>query len=129
VELPADLDAALAELPGDELQVIQYLDARGADGMARKYRVMMVDGEIYPLHVAVLSRWKIHYFSADMMESAANLVLNERGEVLVFEANAIMVVMVPDKDSRWDYRRDPVERIYKAVWEMLRVRAHISKAA
>jgi hypothetical protein len=39
-----DLPDAVSELPGDELLVIQYLDARGADGKSRKYRVMMVDG-------------------------------------------------------------------------------------
>ena len=167
VESPGHLEAALAELPGDELLVIQYLDARGADGMARKYRVMMVDGEIYPLHVAVSQKWKIHYFSADMVDSPENRAedaaflqdiegvigvkgiaalraiqanlgldyggidfgLNEQGEVLLFEANATMVVMVPDKDARWVYRREPVERIYKAVWEMLRLRARVLKAA
>jgi len=135
--------------------------------MARKYRVMMVDGEIYPLHVAVSQKWKIHYFSADMVDSPENRAedaaflqdiegvigvkgiaalraiqanlgldyggidfgLNEQGEVLLFEANATMVVMVPDKDARWVYRREPVERIYKAVWEMLRLRARVLKAA
>ena len=60
------LTAALAELPGPELIVMQYLDARGADGKTRKYRVMLVDGQIYPLHVAISSHWKIHYFTAEM---------------------------------------------------------------
>ena len=64
-----DLPAALAELPGDELTVLRYLDSRGADGKVRKYRVMMIDGALYPLHVAISSHWKIHYFSADMAEN------------------------------------------------------------
>jgi aromatic-L-amino-acid decarboxylase len=54
--------------PGTELLAIQYLDARGTDGCARKYRVMFVDGEMYPLHLAISPNWKIHYFSADMAE-------------------------------------------------------------
>jgi hypothetical protein len=58
----------VSELPGDELLVIQYLDARGADGKSRKYRVMMIDGQIYPLHVAICGDWNIHYFSADMTD-------------------------------------------------------------
>jgi len=65
-ELPAALDA----LPGSELLVIQYLDARGRDGKSRKYRVMMIDGQLYPLHAAISHHWKIHYFSAEMAESA-----------------------------------------------------------
>jgi len=33
--------------------VIEYLDARGTDGNAQKYRVMMIGGRIYPLHLAI----------------------------------------------------------------------------
>jgi hypothetical protein len=29
---------------------------------------MMVDGQLYPLHVAISHNWKIHYFSADMAD-------------------------------------------------------------
>lgn len=50
--------------------VIQYLDARRRDGKSRKYRAMTIDGQLYPLHAAVSQQWKIHYFSAEMAESA-----------------------------------------------------------
>jgi hypothetical protein len=60
------LPAALAELPGEELTVMEYLDARGPDGKVRKYRAMTIDGQLYPLHLAISDRWKVHYFSADM---------------------------------------------------------------
>lgn len=72
VETPAQLVDALATIPGDELTVIQYLDARGADGLHRKYRVMMIDGKLYPLHLAISSNWKIHYATADMADNAAH---------------------------------------------------------
>jgi len=65
---PSGLPAAIASLPGTRVSIIQYLDARGADGKARKYRVMMVGGRLYPAHAAISSHWKIHYFSADMAE-------------------------------------------------------------
>jgi tetratricopeptide (TPR) repeat protein len=161
VEAPAELAPALAELPGDRLLVIQYLDARGRDGKTRKYRVMMVDGKLYPLHVAISQSWKIHYFSAEMAENAehraedaaflndmagvlgpraiaaferiqsklgldyggADFGINANGEILLFEANATMAVLVPDKGEQWDYRRPAVETIYKAVWTMLINRA------
>jgi tetratricopeptide (TPR) repeat protein len=70
-ELPRAQRAG-AELPGDELTVIEYLDARAADGKTRKYRVMMIDGALYPLHAAISHHWKIHYYSAEMTESAEN---------------------------------------------------------
>jgi hypothetical protein len=50
--------------------------------------------------------------------------LNEKGEVLLFEANATMAVIPPDADSRWDYRRPAAERINAAVLKMLLDRAN-----
>jgi len=157
VETADELAEAVAGLPGDAVLAIEYLDARAVDGKIRKYRVMFVDGRLYPLHVAIAHHWKIHYFSAEMAKSAENRAedrrfledmagvlgeramaalseiqrvlgleyagidfgLNAAGEVLVFEANATMAVVIPEKDARWDYRRGAVERIFKAVWKML----------
>ncbi len=70
VENPQALAGAVAELPGRELTVIEFLNARGADGKVRKYRAMMIDGQLYPLHLAISSDWKIHYFTAEMAEHA-----------------------------------------------------------
>jgi Tfp pilus assembly protein PilF len=72
IENADGLEAALAELPGEELTAIQYLDARGADGKHRKYRVMMIGGWLYPLHLAISSHWKIHYVTADMADDAGH---------------------------------------------------------
>jgi tetratricopeptide (TPR) repeat protein len=150
------LPAAVEQLPGDELTVIQFLDARGVDGKVRKYRVMMIDGGLYPLHVAISSNWKIHYFTADMpdradhraedaeflenmpavlgpraMQALAHIQsalgldyagidfgLSPTGDLLLFEANAPMVVNPPEPDERWAYRRPAVNRIFAAVRAM-----------
>src|SRR5208282_5864051 len=61
-----ELAAAAASLPGKEVMAIEYLDARGRDGKTRKYRVMIIDGRMYPLHLAVSEQWKVHYFTAAM---------------------------------------------------------------
>ena len=157
VEAPEALAAAITQLPGAELTLIEYLDARGPGGKFRKYRVMMIDGRLYPLHVAISSHWKIHYFTAEMadnsehraedakflehmpdvlgpraMEALAAIQstlgldyagidfgLSSAGDVLVFEANATMVVNPPEPDERWAYRRPAVERIFAAVRIML----------
>jgi tetratricopeptide (TPR) repeat protein len=68
LQAPEDLKNAAASLPGASLFVIQFLDTRCEDGKVRKYRVMMVDGRLYPLHVAISANWKVHYFSADMAD-------------------------------------------------------------
>jgi Flp pilus assembly protein TadD len=163
VETQEALPAAVAELPGKELTVIEFLDARAADGKVRKYRVMMIAGQLYPLHVAISSHWKIHYFTAEMAEQADHRAedaaflenmpavlgpgamqaltriqailgldyagidfgLNSAGDLLLFEANATMVVNPPEPGERWDYRRPAVERILSAVRKMLT--AHIGR--
>ncbi len=45
--------------------------------------------------------------------------LNAAGDVLLFEANATMTVLPPEKDRRWDYRRAAVQRVEDAVRKML----------
>lgn len=151
------LAAALNELPGEELTAIQSLDARGADGKYRKYRVMMIGGRLYPLHLAISTHWKIHYVTADMTDDAGHRAeegqflgdmpgmlgpramaalaeiqktmaldyagidfgLSASSEVLLFEANATMSVVPPEKDQRWDYRRAAVQCVENAVRQML----------
>jgi len=68
VRTRADLAGAVESMPGEAVFVIQALDARGPDGMCRKYRVMLVRGRIYPWHLAISSDWKVHYFTAAMAE-------------------------------------------------------------
>jgi hypothetical protein len=155
------LAPAIAALGAEELLAIQYLDARGPDGMARKYRVMFIDGVAYPLHLAISADWKVHYFSADMAGDAGHReeerrfledmpsVLGSRamaalerirgilgleyagidfalapdGSLLLFEANATMVVFPPNADPLWDYRRAAIDRVLEAATRMLLRRA------
>jgi glutathione synthase/RimK-type ligase-like ATP-grasp enzyme len=67
---PAGLRKVLANVPGDPLFLIQFLDIRAADGFVRKYRVLFVGGRIYAAHLAISRDWKVHYFSSDMAERA-----------------------------------------------------------
>lgn len=157
VEKASELAAAAAQLPGDELLVIEYLDARGRDGNARKYRVMMIGGRIYPLHLAISRNWKVHYFTSDMADkpdhraeealfladmraalgdkamsaleqirdqlgldyAGVDFGLASNGDLLLFEANATMVIAVPDADERWAYRRTAISGIIDAVVAMI----------
>jgi tetratricopeptide (TPR) repeat protein/glutathione synthase/RimK-type ligase-like ATP-grasp enzyme len=60
------LNSAFAELPGESLLAIEFLDSQSADNLFRKYRVMSINGSFYPLHMAISTQWKVHYFSSDM---------------------------------------------------------------
>jgi glutathione synthase/RimK-type ligase-like ATP-grasp enzyme len=168
VETASDLAAAVAELPGDELLAIEYLDARAADGNARKYRVMMIGGKLFPLHLAISRNWKVHYFTSDMAEQPGHraeemafledmggvlgekavaalhaicnalaldyggidFALDGEGNVLLFEANATMVIAAPpDHDPRWAYRRGAINTAISAVIGMIKERAGLARHA
>ncbi|HTX04022.1 MAG TPA: tetratricopeptide repeat protein [Candidatus Acidoferrales bacterium] len=68
VDGPQEIAQALALLPGDDLLAIEALPSQSADGLFRKYRMMIVDGELYPMHAAISSDWKVHFFSAEMAQ-------------------------------------------------------------
>jgi hypothetical protein len=162
VERREELAQGMSALPAEELLEIEYLDARGADGMVRKYRVMIIDGVVYPLHLAIATDWKVHYFSAPAMATepryreeerrfletmpqvlgaralAALVDLGERmgldyagvdfglradGCVLLFEANATMVIVPPPPDPLWDYRRPAINRALEAARQLVLTRA------
>ncbi|HVJ40019.1 MAG TPA: hypothetical protein VM639_00925 [Dongiaceae bacterium] len=163
----AALAPAIAALPEGDLLAIEYLDARGADGMARKYRVVFIDGAIHPVHLAISADWKVHYFTADMAGNAAHraeeglflddmaAVLGARamtalaairdtigldyagidfalardGSLLLFEANATMVIYPPEPDPIWDYRRAAIGRALDAARQMVIRRAQGSRRA
>ncbi|MGC2130915.1 MAG: tetratricopeptide repeat protein [Candidatus Aquilonibacter sp.] len=65
-----ELVRVAALLPGERLLAIELLDARGADGLYRKYRFLSIGGTLYPVHLARSSQWKVHYFSADQVRTA-----------------------------------------------------------
>ena len=163
VESRDGLANTLATLPGDPLMAIQYLDARGSDGMARKFRVMCIDGRLFPLHLAISADWKVHYFTAAMASSAdyraeerrflenmpgalgdramaaltglfseigldyvgVDFAVAADGSILLFEANATMVVIAPLAEPMWDYRRRAVVDVLDAAKRMVLSRAEI----
>jgi tetratricopeptide (TPR) repeat protein len=167
VDSPDALASAAGGLPGDELLVMEYLDARGRDGKSRKYRVMSIGGQLYPLHLAISEQWKVHYFSAEMAENPehqaeeANFLndmprvlgpkamralehirdslgldywgidfgLGRHGEILLFEANATMLVRPPGPAAQWDYRRAAIGGVLQAARRLLFERAGVQVVA
>jgi Flp pilus assembly protein TadD len=159
----ADFPAAVRAMPGDDVLVLERLDASGPDGKVRKYRAIAVDGTLYPLHAAISTNWKVHYFSADMTASAEHRAedeafladmpgtlgpramaalggivaalgldyagidfgLDRAGNVLVFEANATMLVPPAGTDPRFAYRKPAIERIVVAAQTMIFTRAGV----
>ena len=116
----------------------------------RKYRVMMINGGLYSLHLAISSQWKVHYYTADMsqpdhiaeearfLENMSGVLrrqpwrrwhkiqdtlrlnyagidfgLNDAGEILLFEANATMIVNPLGADVANRARRSAVDQILR----------------
>ena len=118
---------------------------------------MIIDRKIYPLHLAISRNWKVHYFRADMAQSAEHrakdaafltdidnfvgargmaglqrinaaldldyggidFAINADGDILLFEANATMVMVPLTNDPKWDYRRPAFENVFTAIRSML----------
>jgi tetratricopeptide (TPR) repeat protein len=70
VDGQAGLTEAAARLPSGDALVIEFANLAGPDGNIRKFRVMTVDGQLLPLHLAISKRWMVHFLSADMGDHA-----------------------------------------------------------
>ena len=69
----ADAIAAyLAGRPEDTFFLSRYVDYASADGLFRKYRLILIDGKAYACHMAISDQWKIWYLNADMTLNEAN---------------------------------------------------------
>jgi tetratricopeptide (TPR) repeat protein len=52
--------------PDDDFYLSEFVDYRSNDGYFRKYRMVFVNGEILPYHLAIHDRWLVHHFRTDM---------------------------------------------------------------
>jgi tetratricopeptide (TPR) repeat protein len=147
--------AAIERLPGDQLLAMAFLDSRDAQGRYRKYRMMIVDGALYPLHAAIGKEWMLHFFSgthgdaereldaafladpsaiigAQAMQAlhaiarelrldygGIDFAIDSAGNVLLFEANATMVVPESDPDPRFAYRTPYLDAVAEAATRMI----------
>jgi len=153
---PEDLTQALEDMPGEDFLLIESLKSQSKDGQFRKYRVMIIDGRLYPAHMAVSPDWKVHYFTSAMADNAAyrreeaafladmpvvlgkramaaltaiaatlkldyagvDFGLDGRGRLLLYEANAGMVLQKPGADPRFAYRHAAVDTMVRALQNM-----------
>lgn len=129
-----------------------YHDYVSGDGYYRKYRIVFVDRQPYPYHLAIGKHWMVHYETADMLGEAwkraeealflehpgkaigatamtaieaigraldldycgIDFSLLPDGRVLVFEANATMLVHPEDEQGVLHYKNPYVQTIFNA---------------
>ena len=67
-----DLRAYLEERREDSFFVSPFTDYSGKDRLFRKYRIAMIDGRPFPVHMAIAEEWKVWYLNADMALNVAH---------------------------------------------------------
>jgi hypothetical protein len=64
VEFAGELADYLSAVDAPEFFISDYVDYRGADGLFRKMRIALIDGEPFVCHMAVSGHWMVHYVNA-----------------------------------------------------------------
>lgn len=82
VDSPAELTEKLEVMLEDEFFVSPFIDYRSSDGLFRKCRIVLIDGQPFACHMGISSHWMIHYLNAGMADSA-----EKRAEEALFMAN------------------------------------------
>lgn len=67
----AELVDYIAQCTEGDIFVSPFVDYRSTDGLFRKYRVVLIDGRPYPVHMAIGPTWSLWYLNADMENSSA----------------------------------------------------------
>lgn len=137
-----------------------YHDYRSSDGYYRKYRMVFVDRQPFPYHLAIGDHWMVHYETAGMLAEpwkraeealfledpgaaigpramaaveamgrtldldycGVDFSILPDGRVLVFEANATMLVHPEDERDILQFKNPYVQRIFDA-FDVLLTRA------
>lgn len=71
LDAPQEIEAYLGGVAETRFFLSPFIDYRDADGLYRKYRVVLIGGRPYAGHMAISEHWMIHYLNAGMRESPA----------------------------------------------------------
>jgi tetratricopeptide (TPR) repeat protein len=153
----SEADIAAAVNPGHAHYATAFCDFCRADGLYRKYRMIFVNREPYPYHLAIGDDWMVHYDNSgtadhperlaeerrflenpeamlgapamdavraigrrlDLDFAGVDFSLLDDGRVLLFEANATMLVHPEAPDGPLAHKNPYVERILAAFQSML----------
>lgn len=66
----SELHQYLERTTSVEFLIAPFVAYASSDSVYRKYRIALIRGESYPVHMALSSRWMVHYLNADMLHNA-----------------------------------------------------------
>jgi glutathione synthase/RimK-type ligase-like ATP-grasp enzyme len=75
---PEDLAKYLAKTTDESFFLSRFIDYRNPDGAFRKYRIVLIGGRPFAVHMGISAHWMIHYLNAGMTESADKRLEEER---------------------------------------------------
>lgn len=160
----AALQERLAAEQGEIMYVSAYYDYRSEDGFFRKYRMIFIDGQPFPYHLAISPHWMVHYATAEMQDVAwklaeerqflensdrvlgargmvamtaigrklnldyagADFTLLPDGRILLFEANATMLIHPEKEQTSLAFKNPYVQRIVQAFDDLLARKSALS---
>lgn len=67
----AGLRRYLADVPDAGFYLAPFIDYSDANGVFRKFRIALIDGQPFACHMGISTNWMIHYLNAGMYEDAA----------------------------------------------------------
>jgi hypothetical protein len=70
VEDATELAHYLARETGDTFLIAPFVPYQSRDGIYRKFRIALINGQSFPVHMALSQRWMVHYLNADMLDNA-----------------------------------------------------------
>lgn len=73
----ASLALYLAASTETDFFISSFVDYSGSDSLYRKYRVVLIDGTPFAVHMGISTHWMIHYLNAGMVESATKRAQEE----------------------------------------------------
>ena len=98
------LDQYLSQSSGEVLNICPFIDFQSRDGLYRKYRVFVIDGEIYPEHCVAHDHWNVHSSSRlTLMQDNEELRQQEQAFV-----NDLSTVLSPANQAT-------IKQIYKKL--------------
>ncbi|OIQ48037.1 MAG: hypothetical protein BM565_03475 [Gammaproteobacteria bacterium MedPE] len=83
------LDQYLSQSNGEILNICPFIDFKSSDGLYRKYRVFVIDGEIYPEHCVAHNHWNVHS-SSRMTLMKDNEQLRQQERLFVDDISTVL---------------------------------------
>ncbi len=72
IDSASDLENYSNEVECEYYYIAPFVDYSNADGLFRKYRIVLIEGAPFAVHMAISRHWMVHYLNADMTNNEGN---------------------------------------------------------